>query len=294
MRAIPDTPAAGIALMAAAMMMAPGMDVCAKLLGDTMSPAAIAIWRFIAQLGFLIPMMLWAGSRGPLTRLHLFGGLCLATAIVSINAALAVMPLANTIAIFFVEPLILTVLSALILGEGIGWRRLLGVVTGLIGALIVIRPAWDQFGLAAILPLITAFAFAGYLIVNRVLSRRGDRLALQFWIAAAALAVLAVASATLGHAAGFLAFSIPVMPDVPLILLQGIIAAVGHQLVAQALARAEAGALAPLQYLEIISAVAFGWLIFGDLPDAFTWTGTAIIVASGLYVFYRERVTPAP
>ena len=293
MRPIPDTPAAGIILMACGVSVAPVMDVCAKILTETMTPGSVALWRFVAQLCVLAPMLMlprvWR-LPGPF---HLLGGLSLATALVAIAAALEAMPLANVIAIFFVEPLILTLMSAYILGEGLGWRRLSAVAVGLVGALVVIRPAWDEFGVASLYPLITAFAFASYLLCNRVMRRHGDRIVLQFWIALFGLAGLATAL-LLGEAAGigFLALDIPGERELPFVVLMGLIAFGGHQLVVQALARAEAAALAPLQYLEIIAAVLLGWLVFGDLPDAVTWIGTAIIVAAGVYVFARERQLP--
>ncbi len=102
---IPDTPAAGMALMACGVSMAPVMDVCAKILTQTMSPGSVGFWRFVAQLCVLAPLFVlprkwvWPG------RYHLLGGLSLAVALVSIAAALRVMPVANVIAIFFVEPL---------------------------------------------------------------------------------------------------------------------------------------------------------------------------------------------
>ncbi|HUF55238.1 MAG TPA: EamA family transporter [Thermohalobaculum sp.] len=290
---IPDTPAAGMALMACGVSIAPVMDVCAKILTDTMSPGSVAFWRFIAQLCVLAPLFLlprrwvWPG------RYHVLGGLSLAVALVSIAAALRVMPVANVIAIFFVEPLILTLMSAYLLGEGLGWRRLTAVGIGLAGAMIVIRPSWEAFGVASLYPLITAFAFASYLLCNRVMRGQSDRIVLQFWLGAFALGALSVAIA-FGEAVGvgFLAFDVPGEAELPYIVLMGLIAAGGHQLVMQGVARAEAAALAPIQYLEIIAAVLLGWAVFGDLPDLWTWVGTGVIVAAGLFVFIRERRLP--
>jgi len=290
MRSIPDTPQAGIAIMASAMLFAPVMDLFAKLLTETMSPGAIGIGRFVAQSLILLPLVLVAGQWSRPTRLHFLAGCFLAVALVAINAALKHMPIPNVIAIFFVEPLILTLLSAYILGEGLGWRRLSAVTAGLVGALIVIRPNWDAFGPAAAYPLITAFCFACYLLITRVMTQRGSRLALQFWIGASAALTLAVATA-IGHSVGApaLRLSWPGGYELALLAGMGAIAAASHQMIAHAFARAEAGALAPLQYLEIISATLLGWYFFGDFPDPLTWLGTAIIVGAGIYVFHRER-----
>ncbi len=290
MKSIPDTPQAGIAIMASAMMFAPFMDLFAKLLTETVSPAVIGLGRFGTQSLILLPFVIAAGQWGKPTRLHFLAGAFLAGALLAFNAALKHMPIPNAISIFFVEPLILTLMSAYLLGEGLGWRRLLAVSGGLVGAMIVIRPNWQEFGPAAVYPLIAAIGFASYLLITRVMTRRGGRLALQFWIGVGAMVVLA-GTAIVGDRLGapLLALSWPGPRQWAYIAAMGAIAAVSHQMIAHAFARAEAGTLAPLQYLEIITATLIGWYFFGDFPDPLTWLGTAIIIGAGIYVFHRER-----
>ena len=290
MKPIPDTPQAGVAIMASAMIIAPFMDLFAKLLTETMSPGAIGLGRFLAQSIVLLPFVLALRQWTRPGFLHFLAGCFLAIALIAINAALKHMPIANALAIFFVEPLILTLMSAYILGEGLGWRRLSAVFAGLIGAMIVIRPNWAAFGPAAVYPLITAFCFASYLLITRVMTQRGGRVALQFWIGVFATLLLAAATA-IGDRLGAPALRLdwPGSYELTLLAAMGLLAAVSHQMIANALARAEAAVLAPLQYLEIISAVLIGWLVFGDFPDPLTWLGTAIIIGAGIYVFYRER-----
>ena len=290
MKPIPNTPQAGVALMAGAVIFAPFMDMFAKLLTETMSPGAIGLGRFLAQSLILLPFVLAVGQWGRPSWLHLLAGCFLGAALLAINAALKHMPIPNALAIFFVEPLILTLMSAAILGERLGWRRLAAVTAGLAGALIVIRPNWAAFGPAAAYPLITAVCFASYLLITRVMTQRGARVALQFWIGVSAMGSLAVATA-IGDQLGApaLVLSWPGQWELFLLACMGCLAAVSHQMIANAFARAEAGALAPLQYLEIISAVLIGWFVFGDFPDRLTWAGTAVIIGAGIYVFYRER-----
>jgi len=293
--ALPHTPRAGLALVTAAFLIAPAMDVFAKLLTERHSPGMVALGRFALQTIFLIPLVFLARQWSRPKAGHALAGVFLALALLSLNAALEVMPLANVIAIFFVEPLILTVLSALILGERIGWRRISAVLVGLAGAMIVIRPNWEAYGATAILPLGTALAFAGYVLVTKRLVAGGRPLALQFWTGVVAAAVLG-AACLVGTAAEVpaLGLSVPGREDVLLFLGMGVIAVIGHQMLVNALARIDASVVAPMQYLEIFSAVLFGWLIFGDFPDRLTWIGTAIIVASGIYVFHREAKVQAP
>ena len=290
MKPVPDTPQAGVALMAGAMLFAPFMDMFAKLLTETMSPGAIGLGRFLAQSLILLPFVLALGQWRRPSWLHLLAGCFLGAALLSITAALKHMPIPNALAIFFVEPLILTLMSAAILGEKLGWRRLAAVTVGLIGALIVIRPNWAAFGPAAVYPLITAVCFAGYLLITRVMTQQGGRVALQFWIGVFVMLALALVTLIGDHfSAPALVLSWPGQWELFLLACMGLLAAISHQLIANAFARAEAGALAPLQYLEIFSAVLIGWFVFADFPDRLTWAGTAIIIGSGIYVFYRER-----
>ena len=285
-----DSAGMGMAIMAAAMLIAPLMDLFAKLATEYVVPAEVAAGRFLAQSVILIPVVFWAREWARPGRAHLLAGVCAAIAILSINTALAVMPIANAIAIFFVEPLILTVLSAIFLGEKIGWRRISAVAVGLAGAMIVIRPNVAAYGWEALLPLVTAVAFAIYMLVLRVLSPAGGRIVTQFWIGAIACGTLALTLLS-GAVAGIgeLSPSWPPGEAVVLMIAAGALACVVHQMLAQAMARAEAGALAPLQYLEIVGATVIGWLVFNEFPDGLTLLGASLIITSGVYVFRRER-----
>lgn len=287
-----------MALMAMAMLLVPGIDAIAKSLTPELSPFQVAFLRFFIQ-SLLLAGLLLALTRGRAFRVawHALPGLAVAGALMGaavglLFGALVHMPLANAIAIFFVQPLILTVFSALFLGEQVGIRRYTAVAIGLAGALIVIRPNWMEFGIVAVFPLLSALSYAAMWTVIRSMSARTGGLQLQFYSGAFAalflgLAVLVGAGSGLGGTLvdwGALDLSL----WLPLLGLGGI-SVVGHMMIVGAFRRTEASILAPFQYLEIISATVLGYLIFDDFPDALTWLGTAIILASGLYVFYREQ-----
>ena len=290
MRAIPNTPQAGLAIMTLAMLLAPGMDVFAKLLTQTTSPGQVTLGRFLVQTMLLIPLVLTAGQWSAPRLVHVLAGFFLGIALVSINTAFQVMPIVNAIAIFFVEPLVLTILSVVILGERIGWRRLIAVLVGLIGAMVVIRPNWAAFGPTAVLPLLAALCFAAYMLVTKVMAAGRNKLALQLWSGMFALAFLAVFT-VIGDLGGvaIAELHVPVWREIWLYAAMGGLAVLSHQMIVHALARADASLAAPMQYLEIVSATLFGWWIFSDFPDPLTWAGAAIIIGAGLYVFYRER-----
>ena len=283
----------GMTIMALGVLMLPGLDAFAKLASASLPTGQIAWFRFVFQAMALLPLVLWRHRGWPRVsriRLHALRGALLALATLFFFSALARMPMAEAIAIFFVEPLILTLFSALFLGEPVGWRRVAAILVGFAGALLVIRPSYDLYGTAALLPLGTAVCFAGYLAMSRSLARDGAALTMQFTTGIAGAVVMSVALA--GGSGMGIGLLTPVMPSSGawlLLLGMGCVATVGHLLLTQAFRHAPASLLAPFQYLEIVSATLLGYLLFDDLPDGVTVLGIAIIVGSGLYVFHRER-----
>lgn len=284
----------GMLMMTLAMLILPGIDAVAKSLAGIIPPAEIALARFIVQTTVLLPFALRIGAGGSFRVMAANGarGTLIMLATLFFFWALHYLPLAEAIAIFFVEPLILTLLSPFLLRESIGWRRLSAVGIGFLGALLVIRPTFQDVGWPALLPLCAAVCFAFYLVLTRRLATGMDPIVMQFQ-AGVGGGVTAALILFAGWGTGWLPDVImPVVPSGPataMLLLLGLIATGGHMLVVHAFRRASASILAPFQYLEIISATLLGLLIFGDFPDAITWLGIAIIVGSGLFVFYRER-----
>lgn len=199
--------------------------------------------------------------------------------------------LADAMAVFFAEPLILTLFSAIFLKEKVGWRRFSAVGIGLIGTMIVIQPSFEIFGAVSLLPLATAVTFAIYLILNRKYGAKESPLVMQFYAGVGGW-VLAGVAVIFGTAAGLgdLSLGLPqgIQPWL-LLLLLGTIGTVSHLMVVQAFKLAPASMLAPFQYLEIVNAVLVGLIVFGDFPTPSKWCGIAIIVGSGFYVFMRER-----
>lgn len=293
---LPDAPLGdierGMLLMAAGVLMVPGVHAIAKSLGDTLSVGQIVAARYVFQLFLLLPLV-WFGHRGRIPAPGLSNvalGLLLVSASVCFILALTFMPMADSAAIFFVEPLLLTLIAALFLGETIGWRRLAAIATGFAGALIVIRPSFQDVGPPALLPLVAGSCYAVYLTIARHVVQKQDGRVIQLWVSVFALMALLVAM-IVGFFADWEMFR-PAWPQgYEWLLLGGIgvISLGSHTLAIQALKLAPAGILAPFQYLEIFGATALGVVVFADLPDAVTTVGILIIVASGLYVFYRER-----
>ncbi|MCG6903892.1 MAG: DMT family transporter [Rhodobacter sp.] len=294
-----DRPLLGVGLMIGFALVAPGMDAFAKRAGEMIPVGEILAFRFGIQSLLLTPLALALGciAMPGLRDLawHLLRAFLILAATGAFFTALRFMPIADAIAIFFVEPFILTLFGAAFLGERIGWRRLLACAIGFCGALLVIRPSFAEFGPVAMFPLITAICFAFYMILTRRIARTLHPVALQAWTALAASALILPVLWTF-QGSGVQVFD-PVMPVGSFwyyMLGVGVTASISHLMISAALRFAPAATIAPLQYLEIISATALGYWIFRDLPDAQTFVGIAIIMASGLFVILRERRSMPP
>ncbi len=297
---IENTPAEtlrGIVVFLVASAFIPLLDAFGKLLVTThgLSAGEVAMIRLAMQVVMVLPVLVFAEGwsalhiRHPL--LNLLRGVLLGLAGIAFFGALRFMPLADATAIFFVEPMIVTVLSAVFLKETVGARRIAAVIVGFVGALIVIRPNFAAFGFAALLPMGAAVCIAFYLILGRSLSRTASPLAMMVYAGVGGAVTVALLSALAAP------FSIPdmaiVLPrgvDVWLLLLgAGIVGTLGHLMFLEAYRLAPASVLAPFGYVEIVSAVFLGFLLFGDFPDGPKWIGIVIIVGSGIFIYWRER-----
>lgn len=293
-----QAPVRGMLLAISGMFLLPGMDAIAKHIGQAghMSPGSLTLARFGVQLiicfawllvfrgGFksMIPNHLW---------INVVRGMLIALASLVFFVSVKYMPLADAIAVFFVEPLILTLLSMLVLREQVGWRRIAAVIAGFIGAIIVVQPSYAVFGPVSLLPLGTALLFAIYLLLNRVAGQNDEAWVMQFISGIGGLIVLG-AAIWIGELTdtGDLQFTLPHdMTMTALLILMGVIGVTGHFMVVRAFQMAPASLLAPFQYVEIVSAVLLGVVLFSDFPTPSKWLGIFIIVGSGLYVFRREQ-----
>lgn len=287
-----QAPLRGMMLMTMAMLIIPGIDVFAKLLAPTMSAGQTVWFRFFVQSILLTPIIisqkLWHLPPGTLA-IQFARGVLLAAATVFFFAALTALTIAQAISIFFVEPLILTIISAIFLGEVIRIRRIMAIIIGFIGALIIIRPTFMNVGAPALYPLGAAVCFAFYFLFTRKLSGRVHPFQMQWMVGLSAMVSLSLCL-MMGEVLGIAVFT-PSQPEgieISWVIGLGLVATIGHLILVHAVRYAEASVLAPFQYIEIIGAVVFGYLVFGNTPDSATLIGVSIIIASGLYIFHRE------
>ncbi len=195
--------------------------------------------------------------------------------------ALAYLPLALVLAVIFTAPLMTCALSVPLLGEKVGWRRWTAICVGFIGILVIVRPGFGEVHWAVLAALASALFGALYNIVTRQVARHDDtRVSLVY------VSLVGALVATPGLAVGWVT---PQDWDWLLFLGLGASGALGHFLLIGAFKHASASTLAPFSYAQIIWTTMLGYIIFQDLPDAMTFLGASIIIASGIYLVYRER-----
>lgn len=197
--------------------------------------------------------------------------------------ALRYLQLDQSLSIMFSTPFIVAVLSGPTLGEVIGSRRWAAIGAGFLGVLVVTRPGFGGIHPAALLTFLAAWCYALFAIVTRILSRSdSDETTLFYSNLTGALVVAPILP---------FVWSTPAHPlHVVLMVAMGALASVGHYLLIVAHRLAPASVLSPFIYSQIVWMTALGFLIFGDVPNSWTLAGAAIVISSGLYLLYRERV----
>lgn len=196
--------------------------------------------------------------------------------------ALKTLQLAETTSIYFFAPMVITALAGPLLGEWAGWRRWLAIIVGFIGVIVITRPGASALQIGHINALAAMLGYCLYVIMTRSMSSSETPESLIFYSALApALLMLPVVPYTAS------------MPPSPLhwalLLLLGFFGGFGHWLLIKAYRQATATALAPYPYLQMAWMIAFGYMVFNQLPDGWTLVGAGIIVASGLYIVHREH-----
>lgn len=284
-------PLLGIVLMLAAMGILPFLDVCAKELGRQGVPVVQIVWaRLFFGMLLTLPVALKIGGVKGLRPdpfwMHAMRGLFLCSATFFFFWALKFLPIADTLAIFFVQPLIVTMLSPVMLGEHVGIRRWAAVIVGFIGTLIIIRPGFQAFNPGMLMALAAGTSLAIYMLLTRKIAGRANAMVTTFHTN--------VVGSIITTGAVIFFWQAPTWEQWLMFPLLGLIATVGHSLIVKAYDHAEASLLAPFAYAEMIMAVVAGWYFFGDFPDRWTFVGVGILIACALYISYRERIRHVP
>ena len=213
--------------------------------------------------------------------LQILRGLLLIGVNICFYYAVSKIPLAKALTLTFISPLVVTIFSSILLLEKVGIKRWGAVVVGFIGALIVIRPGYIPLDIGSLSALCAGIMYAFYLIVTRKLSVSDN--SLLTLLITGIIGTLAM-SLTIPFV-----WVTPTLDQWYLLSLIGIITVLGHFLIILSFKSAEASKLAPISYFEVVTNTIFGYFLFNHFPDNWTLVGLAVIISSGLFVFYRER-----
>jgi len=306
---VPQNTAAGIGFVLAGMTAISINDVLIKQLSGGYPLHQIIFIRSAIGIIFSLMLVQMEGGFSILrTRtpgLHLMRGALVVISNLSYFASLAVIPLAEATALFFVAPLMITLLSIPLLGEKVGPLRLAAVSVGFAGVVVMMRP-WESeteiSRLILLLPVLSALTYALNQIMTRRLGATTRASAMAVYIQGIFIIISLLFYAVAGDgrfAAGvengsvqFLlrAWVWPEGTDRWLFLGLGLNSAIIGFALAQAYRLADAAVVAPFEYIGLPLAIFWGWIVWGDVPTSIVWAGSTLILGSGLFVFVRERM----
>ena len=281
-----DRPGTAILLVMGAVICFTCIDTCAKFLVQTLPPMEVVFFRYVGH--FLVVSSLYLPVQGR-TLLHanrlplqLARAITLMCGTLLNFLALQFLPLAVTSSIFFASPLIVCALSVPFLGERVGPRRWAAIAIGFIGILIIVRPGLGALHWAWLLSIASTGCAAVYMILTRMIAGIDSTETSQFYTSGLATVVMLP-----------LALTVWVWPEgtieIALCAAIGCFGMIGHQMLTVAHRFAPASTIAPFTYIQIIWMTASGYWVFGNVPDAWVFVGAGIVVASGLYMWLRER-----
>ena len=282
-----------IGLMLLALVFFSVLDSSVKYLGATSNlPVMQLAWvRFLVQFGLLLVFVPALGlmsierlfTTSQFTKQLVRSTLMAMTTIFNF-LAVQYLRLDQTVTIAFLAPLVVAALAGPLLGEWVGWRRAVAIAVGFIGVLIAVRPGVGDVHPAFIYSFLAMAAYALFMLLTRHLAPYDPPLVTLFYSMFVGTLFLAP-----------LAISEWVWPESwttwAMLLSLGVLGGTGHFLFILAYNRAPASAISPFLYAQLITMVALGYLMFGDMPDLWTLVGAGVIIASGIYLIHRERVT---
>ena len=274
-------------------------DAVVKSMAGEWSGTAVAALRYsFGALGLALVVALNHGRAGlvlPRPWLQLGRGAAVALATICFFMGVMAMPLADATAIQFTSPIVTAMLAPIVLKERSPAAVWLATLLAFAGVLVVLRPNLYEIGLVALYPLGAAFGMSWLMMLNRKVAGLAPVMVMQLAVAVVA-APLLVAAAWALDAGGGAPFQIgrPSLEVVLKCLFVALSATTGHALIFAAILRANAAAVAPMTYVQLLVAAAIGWAWFGETPDAATFAGAALIVAGGLWLLRAQREPDVP
>jgi drug/metabolite transporter (DMT)-like permease len=284
-QASPDRPLAGIGWMLAGIALFSVNDALGKWLLLDYSVGELLLIRSAAALIVLVPFLRNTGVAAfvtaPQPALQIVRIVLSALEVAMFFWAVSYLPLADAVTFYLAGPIYVTALSVVLLGEIVGWRRWSAVVAGFVGVVLALHPSPASFTLPALIALGGSVFFAVLMITTRMLRQTPDMVLIGGQVGATLL---------LGMAFAPFGWVIPSLRDFLLLSLFGVLSIVALACVNRSLKLAPASVVVPYQYTMIVWASVLGYAVFGDVPNLLTLAGAAIIIAAGLYIFWREQM----
>lgn len=278
-----DAPLRGAFLMVGACAGFASMMAIVRQVSSDVHPFEAAFFRNLFGVVFMMPWILragWSQLRTGRPAMHLVRSACGLTAMLLLFTALSLLPLAEVTALSFTAPLFATVGAALALREKVGVRRWTATLLGFLGALVIMRPGIDTFTGAALIALASAVGVAAAQLSVKSLSRTEHPNAIVL--------IMGLLMTPMSLLPASFVWTWPSWTIFWWLLLMGLVATIGQVFLVRAMAAADASAVMPFDFSRLIFASLLGWLMFGEVPDAWTWAGAAIIVAATVYIARRE------
>ncbi len=273
----------GIALMAGGIFLFAVNDALGKWLVATYTVGQVLLIRSAAAFVVLVPMIRRDAASfrtAPRWGLQVLRGVFATVEVGCFYWAVAYMPLADVMTYYLAGPIFVTAIAGTVLREPVGWRRWAAVLIGFCGVLVALRPGSATLAWPALIALAGSFTFSLSMITTRSLRGTSDTVLVT---------TQTVGALAFGAVLAPFHWVTPQWRDLALLALLGIVAMAAHMCVNRSLILAPASTVVPYQYTTIIWAVLFGYLVFGDVPNAAMLAGAAIIIAAGLFIFLREQ-----
>src|SRR5436853_2264426 len=276
---------AGVGLMLAGAFLFSVNDALGKWLLADYSVGELLLMRSAAGLILLAPLIRQTGIAGfrsaPRPGLQIVRVILSTVEVALFFLAVSQLPLADTKTFYLAGPIYVTALSVVLLGEAVGWRRWTAVFVGFAGVVLALRPSSASFTPPVLIALAGSVTFAFLMIVTRMLRETTDTVLVAGQIGG---------TFVFGALTAPFSWVTPSPRDLVLLTLFGVLAMLALACVNRSLKLAPASVVAPYQYTLIVWAIVLGYLVFGDVPDLAMLVGAAIIIAAGLFIFWREQV----
>lgn len=279
-------------------------DSIVKLLIPSYALHEIMLFRALFAMVFVIVIVQLEGGfvilKTQRPALHFIRGSMLVVANVFFFLGLAILPIAETVALFYSAPLFICLLSRLVLAQKVSLYRWIAIFIGLAGVIVMLRPGTEIFKMAALLPILAAFAYACMVMMTSKLGMQDKAGTMTFYIQLAFIVVSSIVGLSVGDGRfytpdnptlGFLlrSWTLPTINDMGLIAACGFFVAVGGYLISQSYRIGQASLMAPFEYSSMPLALLLGYLVWGDWPDRFSMIGSMLIISSGIIIVLIEK-----